>query len=356
MKTARLAPIAAALLMAASTPALAFKVDIGGQAHLSLDSVNNTGTSTSDSTYLASNSSRFYIDGDVDLSEGVKGLFHYEAGVDLTGRGTNDGNGPGVGNGLFTTARDSYIGISGGFGTLLAGRLPVENQWLYDYNLFADQVGDLGNMWGAGSNAPGRADAVHYIFPHFVPGLTLSASYKPEDGTKNGDGIIARGVYKGGPIKIALSYANLSKGLTANGLKDNAIFSATAVYDFGMGDVGVGYQSSDHHTGAANNDGTDSITAGASIKLGPGKLKAQYTNLNVDGGSNNDASMMAIGYDYAWSKNGTAYIAWSQTTNDPAAAYTTNNWGHGQAVTPVAGKDPNAISIGIVYKFRASVY
>ncbi len=349
MKSIKLTPLALALSAAAAMPlsAHALEVNIGGQAHLSFDSISSTGNSNADSTYLASNSSRFYVDGNVNLSQGVKGLFHYEAGVDLTGRSAN---------GLFNSSRDSYVGLTGGFGTLLAGHLPVENQWLYDYNLFADQVGDLGNMWGAGSKAPGRADALHYVLPSFAPGLTLSVSYKPEDGVKNGSGVIARGVYASGPIKLALSYANLSKGLTANRLKDNGIFAATGSYDFGMGSIGVGYQSSDHHTGALVNDGTDSVTVGGTIKLGGGTLKAQYTQLNVAGGPNNDATMTAVGYDYGWSKNATVYIAYAQTSNDSGAAYTANNWGHDRAVTPVAGKDPSAVSVGIVYKFNAAVY
>lgn len=375
MKATKLTPLALALSAAAAMPlsAHALEVNIGGQAHLSLDSVSGTDTAgqKTDGTRLASNSSRFYVDGNVNLSQGMKGLFHYEAGVDLTGRGTNDGNGPGVNNGLFTTARDSYIGLTGGFGTILAGRLGVENQWLYDYNLFADQVGDLGNMWGAGSNAPGRADALHYVLPSFAPGLTLSVSYKPDNGNRNGDGVIGRGVYDAGPIKLALTYAKLSKGLTTNGLKDNGIFAATGSYDFGMGSIGVGYQSSDHHTGAATNDGTDSVTVGGTLKLGGGTLKAQYTQLNVDGGANNDATMTAVGYDYSWSKNATVYVAYAQTSNDSGAAYTANNWGHGQAVSydpagtagnnthtdaAFLGRDPSAVSVGIVYKFNAAVY
>ena len=65
-----------------------------------------------------------------------------------------------AGNSL-TTARDSYVGLKGGFGTALVGRLPALNQWLYDYNLFADQVGDLGNIWG-GDGLSSRANHAAY--------------------------------------------------------------------------------------------------------------------------------------------------------------------------------------------------
>ncbi len=51
--------------------------------------------------------------------------------MDLTGQGGNDGNGGEEGNGtLFTEARDSVLGLVGGFGTLKAGKLPGLNQWV----------------------------------------------------------------------------------------------------------------------------------------------------------------------------------------------------------------------------------
>jgi predicted porin len=109
-------------------------------------------------------------------------LFQYESGVDLTGRGSGDGNGGGVpGNTLFTRTRDSFVGLNGGFGTFLAGRLPAHNQWLYDFNLFGDQVGDLGNIFG--KNLPGRADgALHYKTPSFggvTVGLAMYQNKEP---------------------------------------------------------------------------------------------------------------------------------------------------------------------------------
>jgi len=53
-------------------------------------------------------------------------------------------------------ARDSFLGLrSHDYGSIQFGRVGGLNQWLYDYNLFADQVGDLGNIWG-GDGLPGR--------------------------------------------------------------------------------------------------------------------------------------------------------------------------------------------------------
>ncbi|RMG57448.1 MAG: porin, partial [Gammaproteobacteria bacterium] len=93
-----------------------------------------------------------------------------------------------------------------------------------------------------------------------------------------------------------------------------------------------------------------SYTVGASADLAGGTLKAQYTNSNDDA-PNADATMVAVGYDYHLRKDTTVYVAYASTNNDANAKFMANDWGHGQAVTPVAGKDPSSISLGVVYKF-----
>lgn len=148
------------------TSAWAQDLTIYGVDHLSADGIDN---GAQRSEYIHSNSSRLGFKGSHDLGDGFSVLFQYESGVDLTGHGAGDGNGGTNANGqIFTRARDSYVGLKGGFGTVLIGRLPALNQWLYDYNLFADQVGDLGNIWG-GDGLPGRVDhAAYYHTPILV--------------------------------------------------------------------------------------------------------------------------------------------------------------------------------------------
>lgn len=144
-----------------ASPAQALELNVYGVGHLSADSVDD---GTDSGTNVASNTSRLGFRGNHDLGNGLKAVFQIESGVDLTGQGGNDGNGGPAGepSHVFTAARDSYAGVAGGFGMVIAGKLGGLNQWLYDYNLFGDQVGDLGNVWGA-SGLPGRVtNAVHY--------------------------------------------------------------------------------------------------------------------------------------------------------------------------------------------------
>ncbi len=338
-----------AILGLVTFPAQAFNLDVWGVGHLSGDSVDD---GIDSSTYLASNSSRLGISGDHDLNDRLKLLFQYESGVDLTGEGSNDGNGGASSSGqLFTRTRDAYVGVTGEFGTALFGRLGGLNQWLYDFNLFADQVGDLGNIWG-GTGLPGRADnAMYYKTPGFS-GADVAFSYVPEEGVDDGDAFIVKANYAGGGLKLGGAFASVGTGA---GTPEHEVFAITGSYDFGQLTVGGGYQDESDIGGVSGND-RDSFTLGTSFKLtGQGTAKLQYTSSEGDA-TDTDATQWAIGYDHALDESTTVYIAYAATDNDPNTSFTVNNYGHGNAVTPPLGEDASAISIGVIYKFNARVW
>lgn len=337
-----------------SMPVRALDLSIYGVGHLSADSIDNGSTS---SGYLHSNSSRLGFKGSHDLGNGLAVLYQYESGVDLTGNGTGDGNGPADSSGqIFTRARDSFVGLKGGFGTVLLGRLPALNQWLYDYNLFGDQVGDLGNIWG-GDGLPGRADhAAYYRTPGFG-GFSLGLSYVPEQGTDNADAYIAKGDYANGGFKLGAAYGNFGSGVA--GTPDHKTNAITASYDFGAFNVGGGWQRETDIGGVSGAD-RNKYTLGAAVKAGSsGTVKAQYATAGDLGGtSSTGTKQWAVGYDHAWDKNATLYVAYAKTSNDTGAAYSAYNWGHGDQGVPgiVAGNDPAAISVGVVYKFDVGLW
>lgn len=341
--------VAMAAGTALGTPAWALDLSIYGVGHLSADSIDN-GTQKSD--YIHSNSSRLGFKGSHDLGNGLSALFQYESGVDLTGHGTGDGNGGANSNGqIFTRARDSYVGLKGGFGTVLIGRLPAFNQWLYDYNLFGDQVGDLGNIWG-GDGLPGRVDhAASYHTPDFG-GLSFGLTYVPNQGASNTKAYIAKADYVNSGFKLGGAYGNFGNG--GGTLSDSKATAITASYDFGAFNLGGGWQRETGIGGASNKD-RNKYTLGAAAKVGSsGTVKAQYARAgDLSGTSNTNASQWAVGYDHAWDKNTTLYVAYARTNNGAGASYSAYDWGHGdQGVPGIApGGDPSVISVGIVYKF-----
>jgi predicted porin len=350
----RISIIASFSVAALAAPAaLGLNLDIWGVAHMSVDGADNGQESD---TYIASNSSRLAVSGDQGVTDNLKIVFQYESGVDLTGRGENDGNGGCGADGeacqgqLFTRTRDAFVGLSGGFGKLLAGRLGGLNQWVYDYNLFADQVGDLGNIWG-GTGLFGRVDdTIHYETPD-LSGFTAAVTYAPDEGVDDTAVGVGKLNYGNGGIKLGAAYMSQGTGLP----DEHTAWALTGSYDGGNFTVGGGYQGESDIGGVPGAD-RDGFTVGGSIKLGKGALKGQASWTSGEG-DETDAVQYAVGYDYDLAENATIYIAYASTKNDALVAFSANDYGHGDNIgTAGPGEDPKAVSLGIVYKFNARLW
>jgi len=348
---------------AAFAPAMAMaEVDVYGQAHLSLDSHGGNGgttaTGTKDGLQLTSNSSRLGFKGAIPLDGGLKAVFQLEAGVSADG---------GTGGSLVFSTRDSYIGLAGGFGTLLAGRLPLANQYVYDVNFFADQVGDAGNFAINGNIAGGRVSrALAYASPD-MGGASLLVAVVPNTQESVGAGqavpnkqssYTLRGAYSGGPVTAALSYQNIGVAGVAPTMLANAkltVTSLAAMYDFGQGKVGLQYTRNGMNS-AANNGGLsvtqNVITAGASYKVSDaGSVKAQFSKAAASAaGALDGGRMYALGYDHSLNKDTTLYVALAKVSNEANAAFSASGWGHG-GVAATAGTSPRVVSVGAVYSF-----
>lgn len=332
-----------------NTPTWAQNLSIYGVGHVSADSIDN-GTQKSD--YIHSNSSHLGFKGSHDLGNGLSVLFQYESGVDITGNGTGDGNGSANSSGqVFTRTRDSFVGLKGGFGTVRIGRLPALNQWLYGYNVFDSQAGDLGNIWG-GDGLPGRVDHAASYHTSDFGGFSLGLTYVFNQGVSNTNAYIAKGDYANGRLKLGGAYGNFGNG--GGTLSDSKTTAITVNYDFGAFNLGGGWQRETDIGGVSNAD-RNKYTLGAATKVGnSGTVKAQYASAgDLNGTSNTSASQWAVGYDYAWDKNTTLYVVYAKTNNDASASYSAYDYGHGDQGVPgiTLGGDPSVISVGVVYKF-----
>lgn len=331
----------------------AAELNLYGVGHLSFDGID-TGVSSSD--YVHSNSSRLGIKGDQDLDYGLSIYVQYESGVDLTVHGTGDGNGGANSAGqVFTRARDSFLGLKSDYGSIQFGRVGGMNQWLYDYNLFADQVGDLGNVWG-GDGLPGRIDnAMEYISPTFS-GLKVAVTYVPDEGGHNQHDEVVKADYALGGLKVGAGYAKFGAGSV--GLPSLEAAAVTASYEAGLFNVGGEFQHEKNVGGAPGAD-RDQFTFGAAVKLGQAAVvKAQYTRSGqLSGVTQSGANMFAAGLDYNLGSSTTVYLAYAHVSNSANNAYSSFDYGHGDQGTPpiLPGKSPAAYSIGLIYKFDASL-
>jgi predicted porin len=329
-------------------------LNLYGVGHLSFDAMD---TGVSSSNYVHSNSTRLGIKGDQDLDNGLSVYVQYESGVDLTAHGTGDGNGGATSAGqIFTRARDSFLGLkSRDYGSIQFGRVGGMNQWLYDYNLFADQIGDLGNIWG-GDGLPGRVDnAVEYISPT-LSGFRLALIYVPDEGGHNQHDEVAKADYAVGGLKLGAAYAKFGAG--SSGVPSLEAAAVTASYELDLFNVGGEFQHVKNIGGSSGAE-RDQATIGAAVKLGKNAtLKAQYTwSGELSGMTDSGARQIAAGLDYNLGSTTIVYIAYAHTSNGARNAYGPFDYGHGDQGVPLIldGKSPVAYSIGLIYKFDVSI-
>jgi predicted porin len=335
-------------LFIASQQAVALNLNIYGVGHVSADSVDDGQDS---SIYVTSNSSRLGFSGDHELDGGLKAIFQYETGLDVTSQGVNDGNGGATSTGqIFTKGRPTFVGLSGDFGKVLIGHMPALDQWVNDYNLFADQVGDLGNLWEA-SGVPGRFDNVTQYATPDVGGLKVAVTYKPEEGVDDTDDIILKGDYASNKLKVGAAYASIGQGV---GSDEHTALAFTGSYTGSAFSIGGGFQQ-ESDIGGVSGDDRDSFSFGASTRLNDkDTIKVQFA-ISEGEGNDTDATQIAIGYDHALDKHTTVYVTYATMNNDANVAFSVNGKGHGDKVVPANGDDPAALSFGIVYKFDAQL-
>jgi len=320
-------------------------LSIYGQGHLSADNVDN---GKSSSVFVTSSSSRLGFNGEHQLQHHLKVIYQFETGVDLTAQGTNDGNGPNSSGQIFTKGRPSYLGLTGEFGTVLMGHMPYLDQWANDYNLFADQIGDLGNFWEA-SGTPGRADNVIYYKSINYSGFDFAATYLPEEDNQDTQSFLLKGNYAVDGIKAGIAYSTIGQGeINEN---HHTALALTFGYKNDNYSFGGGYQQESDISGIDDNDRQSYSIAGSFKVSNKGTIKAQYAITSADA-LRSDSTMFAIGYDYSLDSQTTLYVAYASTDNDSNVQFSVNGKGHGDKVTPELGLDPSAISIGIVYSFN----
>jgi predicted porin len=339
----------------------------------SFSSVNDGSGNSTGLTSMSSNSSRLGIKGDEDLGGGLKAVYQMEFGVAMDGNtdgGANaNGNGTVSGttarNNNFMSLRNTFVGLSGGFGTVLAGRHDsLIKMTGRKYDLFGDQIGNNRNILGGSAAAASTlVDGRHnnvlaYVSPSFS-GVSFGVAYVPSSAATGAEtfdnaatkqaALTAMVDYTAGAFSVTGGYINIDNADTVNAF---TAYRLGAGYTFGAAKV-VGLYQNAGLSGAGNSK-QDTYGIGGSYKVGAaGTIKAQYyTAADVNGGKV-DGTLTTVGYDHALSKNTTAYAVYAAAHNNTSAAYTTDmtNSGSGSNVAAIAGKDNSAFSVGIIHNF-----
>lgn len=371
--------LAIAIAAAVAAPSAFAAATVYGIAHMSgnsFSSINNNSTSTG-LTSMSSNSSRVGVKGDEDLGGGLKAVYQMEFAIALDGNSSarttgTAGNQNSTDEGVGTKLRDSFVGVAGGFGTVLMGR---NGSFIYatgrKYDLFGDQLGNNRNVLGGSAAVnsnyvDGRhSNVLAYVSPSFG-GVSVGLAYIPSEQYDNTtaaktNATTAMVDYTAGAFSVTAGYIGIDNGTTDNG--NASTFNAYrlgAGYTFGAAKVVAIYQNANVVKADTSKGTQDAYGLGASYKVtSAGTVKAQYMMASDVSGSKNGADMLSVGYDHALSKNTTAYAAYVNVDNHGtesvagSGSYTAsmNNSGSGSNVTAITGKDNSAFSVGLIHKF-----
>ena len=167
-----------------AAPSLALAdANLYGKLNLSVDHVDYAeGAGLGGNHQLNTNKSYFGVRGGSDVSDGLKGIFQLEFGVNVDSQPI-----PLPGFQLFTL-RNSFLGVEGGFGTLKAGTFDTPLRGLsaavdqFHDQIYADSFNLMAGEWRA-------ENIIQYSTPKLADMLTLNvATVLPEGDDSNFSG------------------------------------------------------------------------------------------------------------------------------------------------------------------------
>lgn len=274
---------------------------------------------------LQNNASRLGFKGTEDLGGGLKADFYLEH------RFNSD---TGTASGDFW-AGDAWVGLSGGFGNIRAGRLTSAA-----YYATADWIGMHNHDTGTSEDKlytylSQNKNTISYQTPNFggfVGEVSVSAAEGPVENNKVWN---LAGNYDAGPLHLGVGYEQ-------NGGDKDKQFALRAVYELGAFTLGGYYQRSDLDGAGTRNMFrlAGMYTMGASeFHLNVGRA-GDWSDID-----NSKATQWTLAYNYNLSKRTKVYAFYTKVNNGSALSY----FGY---VTPNGTVlDPSSFAVGVRHNF-----
>ena len=257
------------------------------------------------------NTSRFGLKGSEDLGGGLKANFVLEAGFDPSTGAANNYSNPFTGatnNAIF--GRQSWVGLSGGFGELKLGKMwtPYDEvkgsgAAAFDANIFAPAA----NVWLSNNYSDRPGNAIYYSTPNFS-GFSAAGMYSfGENKGRNAQGLDLKAgaigsvnvQYAGGPFAAAFAYQQERQGNITVGANPNKVkyTQLNGSYDFQVVKLLAAYGNVKN-----GNDKTNEYQIGVDVPLGAaltvsGGLAQSKTKFGLGGDSKRSGFGLAAKYD-----------------------------------------------------------
>ena len=330
--------LALAIASAFAAPAFAAtsNVDIYGKLSLSVNVLDDQQVGDSD-LQITNNSSRIGFKGAEDLGGGLSAIWQVESGLNM-----DEGSGT-------WASRNSFIGLKGGFGTVLAGKHDTPLKLVgRTVDMFGDGFADSRNVMGGGSDARAN-NVVVYLSPNFS-GFNLAAAYStdPFFGGNFPDADDASvynlsATYANGPLYLGLAYGD-GDGHEEVGLGSH--LRAAAGFTFGNFKVVGQYDSLEDDTNGLGD--YDAWMLGGSFTMGAMVFKANYMTGEFDTFTA-EPQQWTVGMDYNLSKRTTIYglyVSGEDIVLGSGAALNDQN----MSVDGLGG-DISGFSVGVAHTF-----
>ena len=301
-----------------------------GVTHRSDHAESGVGNKTSVDSGIGSGS-RLGFKGTEDLGNGLKASFVLEMGMHVDqGQSRADG----------TFSRQSFLALSGNFGTVALGR-----QYAPQFNLLAaldpfgtGTVGQANNIYTIDVRLN---NTVAYVSPDFggfnivaaysndavgAAGATVSAT-SDEALENEGDArvVAIAPTYKNGPLMVGMNYHRIK--FNTSGTDPVKVWDLGGSYDLGVVKLSAMY-------GTRKLDNVADLRqwmVGAVVPVGQsGKVQVSYnraTNKEVAGDPT--GNQWAVGYVHSLSKRTNVYAAYADISNDDGAAFSVGDASNG---------------------------
>ncbi len=269
--------------------------------------------------------SRVGVKGSSDLGKGLKAIYKIEFGAGIDEDGGR------------LKGRNQFVGLAGGFGTVLMGRHDTPLKMSQPKDFFNDGALDNGKVTRIGSgNSTGGEDRVQetlaYVSPSFA-NTKLILALVPNEGLTGTTTSSIVNIYS-----LAVMHGSKKKGLYVAGAinsadkdsGDTTYMRISGQYAAAGMVANLMYQTSDYLGAEGNN-----ITVGLGYKMGKMMPKFKYSMTSEDESSGKKGTVIGLGLDYKMAKKTTAYAEIGLVDEDFAGT----------------GNDYTSVTVGLLHKF-----
>lgn len=272
-----------------SAAAAAADINVYGKLNVTLQ---NSDEAAEEQVELQSNASRVGVKGEETLDGGLKAIYQFEWEIDFDGQSGDDN----------FSARNQFIGLQGGFGTVKVGRHDTAlKEAQGDFDLFNDLEGDIKNTFN-GENR--LKNYIGYTTPSLAGAFSVTVNYFPGEDPAAGNDGVADGTSVSLNYETDLLYAAVAhdRDLEGEGVDTTRLVGG---YTFGPAQVMLLYQRTD--AGGVDEDGFGGSVAWT---FGSNTVMLQYlqadtwrTDPQLDPLDNLLESQLSVGLDHELGEN-----------------------------------------------------